>query len=325
MPKADPETGNPTPGDQKQAPSMTAIATIWNPDGNVSNQILTFFNDSDAQLGFELVDAQGPRKVSTTTATDGTKGVIRNPSQLAVIHYLQLVRVYGINDSTSGIVLISPGFQPASLATGAKSGSLAACCNEVDQLAWLYYINASNSIIEYDLANSQSNPLSLSNISPNSYLGAAFDPKSGRRYLVCQGSNNTLYRCEGSLQDPITTSAVAKTPLAVVANPTRTQLHIYYRANTSDPNDQHVRRISWSPNADPPYSDPKSLADFPNMDQFTMLSAVAASDKVHLFYVYQVDDNTRALTHVQDNWASLSAKPPSDEGGGAPHNPGRVH
>lgn len=70
---------------------MAAIAAQFNPDGATSDEILTFYNDQNAQLGFELVPAISGADVTFSNADDLTKGFIKNPSQLAAIHFERLV------------------------------------------------------------------------------------------------------------------------------------------------------------------------------------------------------------------------------------------
>lgn len=70
---------------------MTAIATQFNP-GDPGDDILVFYNDSAANLGFELVPASSSGVVTYTSADAETSGLIRNPSQLAAIYFRNLVR-----------------------------------------------------------------------------------------------------------------------------------------------------------------------------------------------------------------------------------------
>lgn len=70
---------------------MSAIATQYNPDGTSADEIFVFYNDKDALLGFELVDAQSTDVVTYDSASISTKGFIRNPSQLAAIHFKRVV------------------------------------------------------------------------------------------------------------------------------------------------------------------------------------------------------------------------------------------
>jgi len=70
---------------------MTAIATQFNP-GDPGDDILAFYNDKAANLGFELVPASSSGVVTYTSADPETSGLIRNPSQLAAIYFKNLVR-----------------------------------------------------------------------------------------------------------------------------------------------------------------------------------------------------------------------------------------
>lgn len=70
-----------------------------------------------------------------------------------------------------------------------------------------------------------------------------------------------------------------------------------------------VHRISWNPVEKRPYSDPMMVGEAA-MDAFSSISVVAAPDGsgVHVFYVYDQDEKTRALAHVVDNWHTHSDK-----------------
>jgi hypothetical protein len=81
-------------------------------------------------------------------------------------------------------------------------------------------------------------------------------------------------------------------------------VQIYFKNNA----DSMVHRVSWIPSETPrPYSDPREVGDA-SMDQFSSISAVAAPDGsgVHVFYVFNPDEKTRALAHVVDNWHTFS-------------------
>ncbi|KAM7183886.1 hypothetical protein V8F20_012447 [Naviculisporaceae sp. PSN 640] len=295
---------------------MAAITSHFNPDGSAPDEILTFYNDQDAQLGFELVAAGSTDVVTYSSAKDSTKGFIRNPSQLAVVHYNRLTRVYAVTADTTEnpIVLISPGFKDMQLHTESKYGSLAACGDDASQ-AWLYFLQGNPmTIIEYDLRNQVSNTLNIPNVLDGTALAACYDKQGGNRYLICQShsASPNLLRVQGGGADPVENSDIAapNTPIAVCANPTRSQIQIYFKNNA----DNHVHRISWAPSGG--YSDSKKIGEA-EMDPFTTISATASPDgsKVHVFYVYQENDQTRALAHVTDSWYDISEKVVSEEDG----------
>jgi hypothetical protein len=148
---------------RSELPNMSAIATQFNPDAAPGQEIFAFYNDKHALLGFEVVKANSTDVVTFNNAEVSTTGFIRNPSQLAAVHFQNIVsmhkitltckfysansvscrgyqmRVYAINDADSDIVLISPGLKDVNISTEKMYGSLAACGDGADN-AWLFYL-----------------------------------------------------------------------------------------------------------------------------------------------------------------------------------------
>ncbi|KAK3338678.1 hypothetical protein B0T25DRAFT_574918 [Lasiosphaeria hispida] len=209
--------------------------------------------------------------------------------------------------STTATTIITHNLK---IATEKIYGSLAVCGDGQDQ-AWLYFLKGNPGVIcLYDLKLKIPNQLSVSNVLDGSYLAACFDTTKGQNHILYQSSKTPpiivhAQGISGGDSDEIanTDTAAANTPIAVCANPKQTQIQIYYKSNA----DSMVHRVSWNPAERHAYSDATEVGEA-RMNQFSSIAAVAAPDGsgVHVFYVYQQDDSTRALAHVVDNWHTPS-------------------
>ncbi|KAF8418701.1 hypothetical protein EV426DRAFT_618013 [Tirmania nivea] len=227
---------------------MAALACIRNPAK--PSETLIFYTTEDKQVGYDTAQEKnlndkfgkggdgasrganpGDENSRAPTLGNGTGeapsgGLVRHPSAFVTLIFQNLIKCYGIANSNSRIIEVSPGVKPLQQRITTTHGGLAGC-GDGNELGWLYYISNTEipALKQYGL-NVGSTVTVQGPPTPDkdSSLTAWYKPTDSSRGVVYQNSGNTNLKywetkgdgSQSNAEIDNTTQASKNTPLCTV-------------------------------------------------------------------------------------------------------------
>ncbi|KAF8443358.1 hypothetical protein BGX38DRAFT_761844 [Terfezia claveryi] len=168
---------------------MAALACIRNPAK--PSETLIFYTTEDKQVGY-LTDQEKDLNERFGKGAPAPGGLVRHPSAFVALIFQNLIKCYGIANSNSRIIEMSPGVKPLQQKITTNHGGLAGC-GDGKELGWLYYLSNAEipELKQYGLNFGSSVTVDSPTPDKDSSLAAWYKPNDLSRGVVYQNSNNT--------------------------------------------------------------------------------------------------------------------------------------